>query len=171
MLFIMGRREFLTKSQKDVDVYYDPFGSHAATHFADSPGLKELCVEIISHTDLDGEEMLFEKDMGYVIGVTDLVYDSPGDEIVYAKRKNRDTYTPFNKTKQPEPSSLVSLGLKKQDSSSYELLSAWIGSINSPPFPGDKDETAESKPYWMSHSLVWGTQEVQPGTETSTCPW
>jgi len=167
----MQAKEILGKSKNGIEVYFDPLSSHATTHFADAPQLKELVKEIVTTTILDADEMLFDTEMGRIVGNTDLVENEQGDEIVYAKRKNRDIYTSFNKTKLPQPCSTVALGLAKQQNGSYELLSAWVGSVDSPPFPGDEKETPESKPYWMSHSLAWGTQKIQPGTETTTCPW
>jgi len=167
----MQTKEILGKSKNGIEVYFDPLNSHAATHFADAPQLEKLTKEIIAATVIDADEMLFDTEMGRIVGNTDLVENEQGDEIVYAKRKNRDIYTSFNKTKLPQPCSTVALGLVKQQDGSYELLSAWIGSVDSPPFPGDDNETPESKPYWMSHSLVWGTQGIQPDTETTTCPW
>jgi hypothetical protein len=115
--------------------------------------------------------MLFDKNMGRIVGNTDLVENSKGDLIVYAKRKNRDVYTAFNKSRLTQPCSTVSIALEKKDDATYELVSAWIGPIDSPPFPGDPHETPESKNYWLKHSLVWGAQQVQEGTETTICPW
>lgn len=167
----MNKREFLTKSANGAEVYFDPVDSHTATHFADCPPLRGLAKEIIEKTVLDQEYMGFDTDMGRIVGNTDAVENDPGDEIVYAKRMKRDVYTSFNKSKLSQPCSVVAMALGRENDGSYNLLSTWIGSIDSPPFPGDKDETPESKPYWMSHSLVWGSQAIQPGTETTECPW
>jgi hypothetical protein len=126
---------------------------------------------VLAQTNLEGDRMLFEHDMGRTIGTTDLVENDEGDEIVYAKRLNRDIYTAFNKTKRPQPTALVAVCVNKIDDTRYELFTAWTGSANSPSFPGDENEIPESKPYWTKHSLAWGTQAIQPGTETSDCPW
>ena len=167
----MNKLELLAKSKNGILVYYKPLNSHTAVHFAETPQLKSLVEEAINKSILEGEYLQFDTDLGRIIGNTDEVENSKGDKIVYAKRKLRNTYTPFNKTKSPKPCSIIAMGLARQSDNSYELLSAWIGSVNSPAYPGDDDETPESKPYWTSHSLVWGTQEIQSGTETSKCPW
>lgn len=109
--------------------------------------------------------------MKRVIGLTDGVEIDETDELIYAKRKNRDTYTVFTKSRQPQPSRFVSVVLKRQVERTFELLSTWVGKYDSPPFPGDKNATPESIPYWSTHALVWGNQEVQSGTETTICPW
>jgi hypothetical protein len=152
-------------------VLYDPVSSHAATNFADTPDLKKLTSEILAGTKISDKKLLFDMDLGRTIGNTDLVENDENDAIVFAKRKNRNAYTSFNKSKGPQPSSLVSIGLKKIDDYSYLLESAWIGSVASPPFPGEPDETPDSIPYWLSHSLAYGTQAIQPRTETDVCPW
>lgn len=167
----MSRHEFLAKSANDTEVFYDSADSHAATHLADTPRLKELVIEIITKLVLVEDKMFFDTDMGAIIGTSDLVKNDPSDEIIYAIRKNRNIYTSFNKTKSPEPCSIVATCLERRSEESYELTSAWIGTMNSPPFPGDINETQESKVYWISHSLAWGQQEITAGTETSVCPW
>jgi hypothetical protein len=167
----MLNQEYLTTSKNGIAVYYDSINSHTATHFSDTPQLKSLVKEVIEKIELNDESMQFDTHLGRIIGNTDLVSNSENDEIVYAKRKNRNIYTSFNKTKKPQPCSVVAMGLARQPNGEYDLLSAWIGSVDSPPFPGDEKETPESKPYWMTHSLVWRTQEVQAGSETSVCPW
>jgi hypothetical protein len=173
----MTEQEFLATSRNGVKVYYDPVESHAATHIADTPQLKSLAIEVIGKTDIQGEVMEFETDMGRVVGNTDGVVNEPSDIIVYAKRKNRDEYTPFNKSKSSQPSRFVTLALKRQPNGNYELLSAFVSPGDtlagepSPPFPGQPNEAPNSREYWTKHSLAWGTQEIQEGTETSVCPW
>lgn len=163
--------EFLVTSENGMDVLYDPVNSHTATHFADTTNLKKLAQEILAKKILDEDKMFFDTNMVRIVGKSDLVENDNGDVIVYAKRKNRDVYTSFNKTKTPQPCSIVAIGVARIGEGQYELLSAWIGSIDSPPFPGDENETPESKDFWLKHSLAWGAQEIQEGTETLSCPW
>jgi hypothetical protein len=161
----------LSTSKNGIAVWYDRASSHAATHIADTPGLEVLAKEVTHMTELAGEYMLFHTDLGRTVGKSDLVDIEPGDEIVYAKRLNRDTYTVFNMSKSPRPSSLVTTAYERHADGSYELVSTWIGPSDSPSFPGDKRETQDSKEFWSKHALAWGTQEVQPLTKTTVCPW
>lgn len=165
--------EFLGRSANKMQVVYDPEHSHAAAHFAEVSQLKALVQEVIGRAVLTGHKpILFEADMGRIVGCTDLVENQRGDIIVFAKRRNRgDIYTSFNKTQTAQPSSLVSVAFGWFNTDGYELTSAWIGPLDSPSFPGEPEETPDSKPYWLAHSLVWGRQEIQPGTETTICPW
>lgn len=157
-------------SRNNVEVMIESIDSHIATHFADTPILRAAVNEIISMTDIVGKDMFFEYDLGRIIGTTDLVDTTSKDEIVFAKRKNRDIYTRFTKSQQPIDCSTVTVALKKMDEDHYMLWSAWIG-FKGPAFPGDFNETPDSKQYWSKHALVWGRQEVQLDTVTSDSPW
>lgn len=153
--------EHLCYSSNQVDIVFDPIESHAATHLEDTPELKRAVVEALSKTAVLGESMIFEHNLGRVIGKTDLVETTDEDEIIYAKRKNRQT---------PGDCSTVTIFLERQPDQTYVLGSAWVGYLG-PSFPGDENETRESRPYWNQHALVWGRQEIQSGTETTGCPW
>lgn len=162
--------EHLCYSRNHVGIVFDSEHSHVATHFEDTPALKSAVVKAIQETDVEGNRMFFEYDLGRVIGTTDLVETTEHDKIVYAKRKNRDTYTRFTKSQQPRDCSTVTIRLDRQDDNTYILWSAWIGYIG-PSFPDDKEASPDSRAYWDKHALVWGRQEIQEDTETSVCPW
>ena len=164
-------RETIGTSVNDKLVWYDPVNSHTATHIQDTPQLKQLVAEVINKFELNETYHKFHTDLGRIVGTSDLVQNQLGDLIVYAKRLNRETYTVFNKTRRPEPSRLVTVALEEQDDESYELVSTWIGPSNLPSFPGTERETTESKQFWNEHSLAWGTQDIQLGTETDNRPW
>lgn len=117
-------KETLATSKNGKVVYYDTQNSHAATHFAEAEGLKTYVKEVLEETDITDDNLLFDVDMGHIIGETNLVENDPDDVIVYAKRKNRDIYSSFNKTKLSQPSSLVSIILKKRQEGNYELITA-----------------------------------------------
>lgn len=162
---------YLCDTRNNKRIVYDPFHSHTATHFNDAPDLKDLVVQILSHRDIDGEYLGFDVDMGKPVGNMDVVDVNTDDEIIYAKRKNRDEYVPFVKNRLPQQCSYVSIALKQLDDDSYELQSAWIGEFESPPFPEEKSATAESVPFWNQHAFVWGSQGIQEDTITNRCPW
>lgn len=166
-----SRRTPLTDSQNGKAVWYDADNSHAATHIADTPNLESLAAEVIAQIDIGGEYMLLHKDLGRIVGTSDLVVNLPGDKIIYAKRLNRREYTAFNKTQPPQPSSLVTVAVEQRDDGTYELVSTWIGQSDAPSFPGTERETDDSREFWSQHALAWGRQAIQPGTETADYPW
>jgi hypothetical protein len=141
-----------------------------ATHLKDTPGLKDLVTEVLGQTIPTGEYMWFETDMGREVGVSDLVETDGTDEIVYAKREGRDTYTRFTKSRRAQPSQIVTVAIEPLDNEDYILKSAWIGPVGYS-FPDHADAVPESRAYWANHAIVWGAQAVQAGTETTHCPW
>lgn len=151
-------------------VYVSPRESHAATHLLESPQLLDLIKEFLPTIVAKDENIYVDKDMGRIVGLTDLVETGADDEIVYAKRLNRSNYTRFVKNRKAQPTSYVTVVLKKDTQSDYELWSAWIGPAV-PQFPGDEYETVESRPFWRQHALVWGNQQIQIGSELQEWPW
>jgi hypothetical protein len=169
----MSSKELLCRSRNGKHVYYNPINSHAATHFTDTPQLKELVIEVLKNRDLNDDNLEFDIDMGRVVGTTDVVEVDDADEIVYALRKNRaeQGYVPFTKSRKGQPDSFISIALVANQDGSCELSSAWIGVWDDPPFPQEPHAPPESKVYWSKHAFVWGSQEIEEGTETSDCPW
>jgi len=161
--------ELLGLSKNGVSVYFDPIHSHAATHFQDTPQLKELVREALMNTELAAEKEHFEYDFKRVVGTTDLFDTDDSDTIIYAKRVNRDNYTRFVLDKEPPSSSVVTLVLYKNEDI-YTLYSAWVG-ILVPSFPTAPTATPDSIPFWKVHALAWGSQPIQPGTELKEWPW
>lgn len=162
--------EYFATLANDKKVSADLTGSHLATHFADFPELSALVKEFLVTQSFDEQEVYVDHDMGRVVGSSDLVETDDTDEIVYAKRFNRDTYTRFVKGRDPVPTSYITVTLTLDGDGNYELTSAWIGQI-CPLFPDRPGATPESKPFWAKHALVWGNQTIQEGTETEVCPW
>ncbi|MDP3645649.1 MAG: hypothetical protein Q8R25_01030 [bacterium] len=163
-------KEFIGKSKNGVVVYIERTRSHAASHFAETPQLESLVKEIIAGCEVVGESLRIEKNFGRVVGVTDLVEIHPGDTVIYAKRIDRDTYSPFVKNRSPQPTSYVTIKLQMEDDKKYNLHTAYMGRLT-PPIPGAKNETLESIRFWNTHALVRSTQVVVPGSETEWCPW
>lgn len=170
----MATQLLLCNSKNDKRVTYDPIHSHAATHLEDTPQLKALVIEAIEGMILE-EDIMKDINMGRVIGTTDVVEVNEMDEVVYGIRKNREDegHVPFTKSRPGNPSSCVSLQLVKKTNGTYELTSAWIGTFedDDEPFPNSPLATSRSKDFWSKHAFVYGSQEIQTGTETAKCPW
>lgn len=162
--------EFLTHTANGKKVFFDGRDSHLATHLKEYPQLLKLAQEALEQIAPEAEEYAAAIDLGRDIGKTDLVTVTAGDEIVYAKRKNRQTFTKFVKNRSPHTvrTIVVILHILKEDS--YQLWSAWFGELT-PSFPGDERETPASRTFWATHALIYGKEEIIPGTETTECPW
>src|SRR5690349_18114936 len=114
-------RQIVGKTKNGLEVFVDTEHSHAATRLKDAPQLRELFMELISTLELREELIRREVDAGRQIGFSDLVETREEDEIIYAKRLNRDIYTRFVKHYKPIPSSQFTFRLEKKEQG-YELI-------------------------------------------------
>jgi hypothetical protein len=165
--------ERLCVSRNGKYVYYDSVNSHAAAHFADTPQLKGLAVEVLENRDIHNDSLEFDLDMGRTVGTCDVVETDETDDLVYALRKNHleQGFVPFTKSRAAQPDSHISISLIANKDGTYQLSSAWIGAWDDPPFPQQPNATAESKQYWSKHAFVWGGQAIEPGSAINNCPW
>lgn len=152
------------------EIVIDRKDSHVQTHSAVLPLLTEVLSKIRS---VGKKSFCKEIKFGRVIGETICVTTSDKDEIIFAQRPNRRGLTRFVKNRQPEATNSVAACFLKGDGmgGAYLLTTAFIGS-RAPAEPWDiqwADET--SIPFWNSHALIWGEEEIIVGTETDSCPW
>ena len=156
-------------NRKPVSCYGD---SHAARHFDDEPNLQSLVRRAIRMIHLRPDCSALTFDFRRVIGQTDLVQTGPEDQIVYARRSEREGYTRFAKDREQPDCTTVALVFRppKHAGQGYLLTSAWIGPLT-PPFPNKYRADQASLEFWANHALVWGSQAVIASTETSNCPW
>jgi len=166
----MNERELFARSQNGINITYDPLHSHASTHFADTPHIMPYVRNVLENTIVAGDMMRFDADTGVDLGLSGLVETDESDEIVYAVREKRDRPIRFTKSREAVLSRMVSVILTRLDDGTYDLFSAWLGP-QSPPAPNSPHANEESVPFWSNHALVWGTQEIVPGSETTECPW
>ncbi len=135
-------------------------------------GVRQLLPEALATIQSEGRQFIVgEVDFGRPVGESACGATGPGDEILYAKRPRRWGLTRFVRNRTPEPCSSVVVILKKaEEDDSYILITAFIGR-KAEPEPWDRNATAKSYAFWSSHALVWGSEPVVPGTETTVCPW
>jgi hypothetical protein len=162
-------REFIGQSRNGERVYIDPQETKVALHLAEAPQLRELITEVLEKVDLVGDNVAIEKDLGRTVGETTLVETDDNDEIIYAKRLQRDKYTRFVVNKMAQPTQFVTVILHKTDEG-YRLWSAWCGQLV-PTSPGGDDEMPKSQGFWRNHALVYDETIIQLDTVTATCPW
>lgn len=148
------------------EAVYDRHNSHVHGE------MLSLLPEALAKVDANGRKFfIYEQDFGRVVGETVCVPTTDTDEIVWAKRPKRFGHSRFVKNRSPEPCSKVVVILKQDDYESYYvLITAFVGHRPEPE-PWDRNATANSRVFWNSHALVWGSEPIVPGTETSVCPW
>lgn len=164
------QKTFLGKTKNGKDVFVDLEKSNAATHFKDSPHLQKLVSEALGRIELHGEHIREEVDMGCVIGKAGVVETSENDEIIYALRPHRERYSRFVKNRTSKDTQYITLDLRRDSKDSYDLYTAFVGRLT-PSFPGGDYLPEQSVDFWSNHALIWGQQEIVPGTETKECPW
>ncbi|MDO8492120.1 MAG: CRISPR-associated protein Csx3 [bacterium] len=150
------------------ELVVDRKDSHVTTHQTVLP----LLAETLALLHSEGRESFFgEANLGNVVGENIRVETTDTDEIIFAKRPRRRGLTRFVKNRQPEPCSDVVVLVKRIAGGAYVLITAFIGT-RCPAEPWDSQwATEQSVPFWSTHALVWGHEEVIAGTETKECPW
>ena len=162
-------KEFVCKTRSGESVYIDHEATKVGLHLAEAPQLLQLVKEVLTIRDVEGENVALEVDLGRIVGETSLIETTDDDEIVYARRLQRDKYTRFVKNKELMPTSWVTVILHKVDDG-YNLWSAWCGKLV-PTSPGGEDEMPKSQGYWRNHALVYDADIIQADTVTEVCPW
>lgn len=111
------------------------------------------------------------------IGYSMLLETTDDDEIIYAKRLERNLYTRFIKGKEPGYSYQVMCILKKsqQVNDAYELITMYPGG-NSEKEPEDlhiqdKEEMKRSLLFWRNRALIYIKENIEPGSEKDYCPY
>lgn len=131
------------------------------SHLHESVG--EIIEEVLAKVETDAAFHREIVDMGRVVGQSTCVETTPYDWIVYAQRPDRQGPTRFVKQREPQDCKSVVVALKKGPGG-YLLLSAYIG-WHDHLEPWHKKATDEDAEFWTNHALVWGSEEVVPGTE------
>lgn len=115
----------------------------------------------------------FEEPIGYSM----LLETTETDEIVYAKRLERELYTRFVKGKEPTYSYQVMCILKKskEEENAYRLITMYPGG-KSEKEPEDihiedKEEMIRSLLFWRERALIYNPENVEPGSEKDYCPY
>ena len=144
----------------------DRFNSHVHGE------MTQLLPAVFSRVKSEGRKFLIEEvKFDRIVGETVCVPTTDADEIVWAKRPKRFGHSRFVKNRKPEPCDRVVVVLKRDDVEDYYvLIPAFVGHRPEPE-PGDRNANGNSRAFWESRALIWGSEETIPGTETTVCPW
>lgn len=152
-------------------VYINP--THMKQHVDVLPFLEEALTTITPPTDCIFSK--HEVNLNRIIGLNSRVKVNPGDEVVWAQRIGRGGRSRFVKGREPEPCSHVTIIMSREKRASrpdpiFRILTAYIGT------KGEKelcdtsirdDERDDCIKFWKENALIWGSQEVVPGTEVA----
>lgn len=135
------------------------------SHIHSSPSLDALLPRALETVDAAGQEFIaMSVSHESPIGETSCIETSTDDKIIYAQRTGRTGLTRFVLERSASPTSELTVVMKKIPEG-YILLTAYVGG-KSEVEPWDARATQASTEFWSNHALVWGTEEIIPGTET-----
>ncbi|MBP9738288.1 hypothetical protein KBD20_01225 [Candidatus Saccharibacteria bacterium] len=160
--------ELLGTSKNGCNVFTDIETTNIKLHILENPGLLSLVKEVIERSNVSGPNVGIECNLGRVVGQTSCVKTSDTDEIVFAKRKQRDSYSRFVKNRRLEDTSIVSVVLFQKDYG-YLVWSAWCGALV-PTSPDSEGKMKTSEGFWDSHALVYDPGVIQIKTERPDRP-
>lgn len=151
-----------TADNKSIFLNYDD--TNVEYHLLETPNLVELVKEAVPHLVLgDGDQIVHERDMGRVVGTTNLVETGDSDDIVYAKRIGRNKYSRFVKNREAKPCrSIVTVFRKRGDE--YYLWTAMCGELLPPEAHNEDSE------FNATHAMVYDEKLVQLSTLTKSWP-
>lgn len=161
-------REYLADSKNGRPVFTDVENTNLAVHLVEAPKLLELVKTAVENSVVEGDNVGLEYDAGRVIGTTNCVSMTDQDDIVYAKRLGRDSYSKFVKDREPEPTSTIAVVLFKKDFG-YLVWSAWCGNIV-PVQPDDNGRMVTVPGFWDMRALVYDPAIIQKDTERTDRP-
>jgi hypothetical protein len=165
-------KHIIATSPEGHDIYVDLISSRAGHYLSRRPYVVALIKEALADQKLTESEspICIVRDMGRIIGKSDVVKTSDKDTIFYAQPNKIEVFSRYVKNLYPSPSRKITIILERDKDGNYEVRDTWIGAY-SPPFPGDQRATAESKAYWRTHALVLDSQVIQSKTITKTWPY
>ena len=142
-------------------VFLDYANTNVEYHLLETPNLLDLVREVLLTIYVVGEDQVtIERDLGRIIGTTNLIKTTDDDEIVYAKRIGRNKYSRFAKNRQPIACNSIVVVLRKGDQG-YYLWTAMCGKL----LP---EEAYEQDSYFNNtHALAYDKGLVQIDTVTN----
>lgn len=123
--------------------------------------------------DFEIKTIEFDEDIGY----SSLVTVTEDDDIVYAKRKGRSTYTKFvrNKKKELVKSVVFILKRRRRNKDQYYLITMFpgVGNYKEPEDINIKNERElkDSLEFWCNHALVFDEEIIKVDSLESECPY
>ena len=148
-------KKLLGKTADNFEVMLDDDNTHVAYHLLETPDLLDLVIEIFPTIETLGQnQVVNERNMRRVVGTTNLVMTTDEDEIIYAKRKGRDTYSRFVKNRKLTPTQYIVVVLRRLQGR-YLLWTAMCGRL----LPSDAYK--ENSDWSKTHAMVFDDRLVQ----------
>lgn len=145
-------------------ILLDYENTHIEYHLLETPNLVQLVREALPYLVIgDGNQVVLERDMGRVVGTTNLVETTDSDEIVYAKRIGREKYSRFVKNREPVSCQSIVVVVRKRGQE-YYLWTAMCGNL----LPQEAYD--ENSAFNVTHALVYDATLIQMDTLRGSRP-
>lgn len=126
---------------------------------------------------ISGDFIVITKQFNEIVGYNNLVTIDEKDNVIYAKRLNRNIYSKFVKCREAKESSKVVFVVKrnKYDIDNFNLITMFPGH-KSEKEPEDMNITDKSEliaclNFWKEKALIWQDDIIDNDTITEKCPY
>ena len=158
------RAEKIGISADGESVFLDWLNTNIDYHILETPNLINLVSEVLSTINVMGaQQVVTERDLGRIVGTTNLIETTDNDEIVYAKRVGRDKYSRFAKNREPISCCSIVVVLRKGELG-YYLWTAMCAKL----LP--KEAWVEGSNFNNTHAMAFDESLVQLATVTKLRP-
>nr|WP_315232353.1 hypothetical protein [uncultured Flavobacterium sp.] len=133
--------------------------------------LEAFLPRIIDEIENDNENFIeLEYEFPFIIGLSECVGTDETDQIIYAKRINRNGHTRFVLNRKPENCKIIFAAFKRSVDKTYIILTVFIGKkAGKEPF--DQKSTDDDLQFWKNHALIYKKENIIECSEVSECPW
>ena len=143
-------------------VFLDSSNTNINYHLLETPNLINLVIEVLPTISvLNKKQVVAERNLGRIVGTTNLIETTDNDEIVYAKRIGRDSYSRFAKNREPVSCRSIVVVLRKGDVG-YYLWTAMCAKL----LP--KEAWIEDSTFNKTHAMAFDENLVQLDTVTKS---
>jgi len=148
------KKNFLAKTKNGFNVYVIVESEHMLAH----KNVKETeiaeAISLITYSEPFQMEMV---DLGRIIGRDNCITITEQDDIRFECRPGRTTLSKLVYGREPEPTSLLTVGICKDDDGLNTVFTAFYGAkapkeLDDPRLKPEEREEAEK--FWATHALV-----------------
>lgn len=151
-----GEKEFLARTASNIDIYVN---KETLQHMEAHPdvNIAHICEAIGKLETYSGPFAMSSIDMERTVGKDACVETSPEDKVTHLYRKGRQGTSPIATEKEPEDTSLLTVGICLDDDGRHTMFTSFYGQL-APKEPWDESLTPEEKikseQFWSAHALV-----------------
>ena len=148
------KKEFLATTKNGINIYAITASEHMLAH--KNVNEREIA-EAISLINYNAPFQMETVDLGRIIGVDACVTTTENDDIRYECRPGRKTKSRLVYGREAEPTSLITVGICKDDDGLNTVFTAFYGAKSPKELEDPRlkpEEREEAEKFWATHALV-----------------